>query len=384
MKFILRAIKFILLVVVLAHCQEPFYPPVGAFGDYLVVEAVITDQPETQIVKLSRTFRLDTSMVLPETHAKVEIISDEKIVRLYEADPGIYKTSPSLFQGQVGASYQLSINTLDGNQYLSDTVVLKYVPPIDSIHWKWEVKPSLEKYGTLEHHEILQGVQLYVSTHDATDQTTYYRWDWEETYEFQAQFESLYKWDNDIRWLVPRLPEEQIFKCWNTVHNSDIYIYNTERLSTSQVSSFPINFVSNRTRRLQRRYSLLVWQYAISDRGYAYFQELKNNSENTGSIFDKQPFQVRGNVSNIYDSKEIVLGYFDASAVQKKRIFIKNSELEIKYLGIGAGCEKSSEPYSIALLKLGDQILLDPPGVWTQRWCGDCTIEGVTKKPDFW
>lgn len=382
MKLILRIIKFNLLVFVLGNCQEPFYPPVETYGDHLVVEGLLTDQPENQVVKLSRTFRLDTMMVLPERGAIVELISDENTMRLDEREPGKYVASYYWLQGQVGAIYQLSIHTSDGNQYLSEPVKMKYVPPIDSIHWQWEEKPSLEEFGTLDHHEVLQGVQIYISTHDETQKTSYYRWDWEETYEFKAQFESLYKWDNDIRSIVPRLPEEQIFKCWNTVHNKAIHIYNTGYLSGSLVGSFPLHFVSNRTRRLQRRYSILVWQYGLSESGYTYFQDLKNISENTGSIFDNQPFQVRGNVSNINDSEEIVLGYFDVTSAQKKRIFINNAELPIKYLGIGEGCEDSYEPYNLELVSSGEQILLDES--WTQRWCGDCTIEGVNKKPDFW
>ncbi len=375
-------------------CLEPFYPPVEKYDDFLVVEGIITDQAKAQEIKLSRTFRLDKIMTLPETNAGVSLISDENAIHLEEVEPGIYKTNPFQFIGRLGATYQLSIITSDGNQYLSKPVVLKYVPPIDSIHWKWEEKTSLEEFGTLEHHEILQGVQLYVSTHDATDQTNYYRWDWVETYEFQAQFESLSKWDSDFRCAVPRnLPEEQIFRCWNTVHNSTIIIYNTDRLSTSQVSSFPINFVSNRTRRLQRRYSILVKQYALNAKGYTYFQDLKTISENSGSLFDAQPFQVYGNISNINNKDELVLGYFDASSVREHRIFIKNTDLDIKHLGLGDSCEKfhgDRSEYSRNRLKQGLDVVIDheslSPSIitWTQRWCGDCTVEGVTKKPDFW
>ena len=136
MGFNLKVIVFILLAFLFTICREPFYPPIGGFSDMLVVEGIITDQPESQVIKLSRTFRLDTIMVVPETHATVELITEERIIQLEETESGVYRTNPISFIGKVGATYQLSINTSDGNQYLSEPVTLKYVPPIDSVHWR--------------------------------------------------------------------------------------------------------------------------------------------------------------------------------------------------------------------------------------------------------
>lgn len=386
LSFCLRSIKFVFVVFVLATCQERFYPPVGDFSDFLIVEGTITNQAEPQEIKLSRTFGLDTTILEPEQGATVHIISAEQMTLLQEMEPGIYKTNPSAFVGEIGATYKLSIVTMDGIEYLSDSVVLKYVPPIDSIHWQWEEKLTIEEGETLE------GVQLYVSAHDPSDQTSYYRWDWEETYEFVTEYESTSKWDSKRNMAVPRLPEEQIYRCWNTVKSSDIVVNSSAHLSRDIVSGFPFYFVSNRTRRLQIKYRILVKQYALSEEGYRYWHDLKTMAENTKSIFGVQPFQVKGNVHNTANSGKDAIGYFDACAVQEKRIVINRHELENKPLDLRKSCEKygydGPRDYSWVLLSKGEHVVLDhlsPTKIlWTIRYCADCTVEGVTKKPEFW
>lgn len=359
-------------------CIEPFYPPVGDFSDLLVVEGIITDQAKPQTIKLSRTFGLDTTIILPERYAIVNLLSDDRVISLAESEPGIYKTNQYEFVGEIGAPYQLYIGTIDGSQYLSEAVVLKNVPSVDSVHWQWEEKK------TIEEDRILEGVQLYVSTHDPEEQTDYYHWDWEETYEFTADYESLYVYDRDWWGRRERRPEEKVYRCWNTVGNKDILVQGTSQLTTNQVSSFPLNFVSNRTRRLQQRYSILVKQYALSARGYQYWEELKSMTENSGSIFEAQPFQVRGNIRNVNENGMDAIGFFDASAVSEKRIYITRSELNHKRLDLGKSCMKYVGDWSRVRMQRGEIVFLETSSTWTLRYCGDCTLEGETKKPEFW
>ena len=48
-------------------------------------------------------------------------------------------------------------------------------------------------------------------------------------------------------------------------------------------------------------------------------------NESGGDIFEKQPFSIASNIHNINNPDEQVLGYFQVSAVNKKRIYITPS-----------------------------------------------------------
>ena len=55
---------------------------------------------------------------------------------------------------------------------------------------------------------------------------------------------------------------------------------------------------------------------------------MKGNTEDVGSIFGSQPNQNHGNIHNVADSSEMVIGYIGAGSIQQQRIFIKNSECQ--------------------------------------------------------
>ena len=88
---------------------------------------------------------------------------------------GIY-TSPNL-NLVLNQEYRLRITTSNGKEYLSDYVIAKKTPLIDSLGFRQEDK----------------GVQVYVNAHDDSNNTRYYRWDFDETWEIKSYYYSLFK-----------------------------------------------------------------------------------------------------------------------------------------------------------------------------------------------
>jgi hypothetical protein len=87
-------------------------------------------------------------------------------------------------------------------------------------------------------------------------------------------------------------------------------------------------------------YSVIVSQYALTSNQFKYWTELKKNSEQLGTLFDAQPSQLNSNIHCITNPAEPVMGYLSASTVQKKRIFIANSEMtNINYVPYDLPCE---------------------------------------------
>ncbi len=377
----MKSLRHILIyaMLLLTDCIEEFDPPSAGFDNLLVVEALLTDENQPFEVKLSRSMPLDTIVWIPESGAQVSISNGpgEKI-GLEEVSEGIYRSWN--INGKVGESYQLHINTSNGDSYVSDQVTMRDTPPIDSVNWKYEKIPNGD----------VMGVQIYVNTHDPENNTWYYRWQLEETWIFYTPSHAIIYWEDGL--IKPMI--ENTNACWKTGKSTSILISTSKILENDIIYDFPLYSVDNSSDRFNNRYSANVKQYALSEESYYYLKELKKVTENLGTLFDPQPSSIHGNIHNVIDENEIVLGYFDASAVQEKSIFISSSDLPptmrgpddfrdcveivVGYYGID---ERILDGWLLVREeRKGGGILY----IMAQDFCVDCRHFGTNEKPDYW
>jgi len=378
----------------MSMCIEHFDPPLGDFEDLLVIEGLITNSAEPQKVMISRSSRIDTTHFIPENSANVRIIDDlGNEYQLLQIGDGEYQAS-SEFQGTTGRTYQLFVTTEKGEIIQSDPVTMLSVPRIDSI--SWEISSRFNDEG-----DLMDGVQIYVNTHDPNNETWNYRWQWEETWEFNTRYRSELQWDPNGT-VEPR--PENIYTCWSTVKSQNIHIGSSDNLATDIISSEPIRYVSSsESNRLNVKYSILVKQYALSESAWYYYKQLGKMNQELGSLFAPQPTPVTGNLINITDPGIPVLGYFDASEVNEKRIFISRKE-ELgemqEYSGYkscfndiltfffipgytpyvqGYAFERAHNPLRLFYIDVS------PIGFYYSTIeCSDCRLYGTNKKPVFW
>ncbi|MBR9997942.1 MAG: DUF4249 domain-containing protein [Cyclobacteriaceae bacterium] len=366
-----------MLILLFSRCIEEFEPPSQDYGNFLVVEAFINKGNEQSDVRLSRSVPLDTSAWIPESGARVSIREDTGEEHfLSETAAGIYQF-PEGFNGQSGISYQISIITSGSRQYESDFVTLRQTPDIDSVHWEYLEKPELG----------VEGLQIYLSTHDPENNTAYYRWYYDETWIFRTPYDATLIYENgQIR---QRL--ENINTCWKNVSSTSIFLGNSTRLDQDVIDSYPLVYVDNTTERLADRYSINVKQYALSEVAYTYWDELKDLNENLGTLFDPMPFSITGNIHNVNDRNETVLGFFDAAEDKEKRIFI--SHLEIPAMNIFnpyTACNDTLVSYSSVgvMISRGGYMLATVVGLsdylLSTPTCIDCRYAGTNIRPDFW
>lgn len=134
-----RNILFILLlsIVFYSSCEDVIEVDLEPGENQLVVDAWITNLPETQTITLTRTIPYFQASNPPaETGATVQVIEDNGTVYNFEdADNnGTYTWTPEAGEsfGQVDGNYGLSIVTADGLEYVSASS-MKRIMPIDSI-----------------------------------------------------------------------------------------------------------------------------------------------------------------------------------------------------------------------------------------------------------
>jgi hypothetical protein len=370
-------IIFFLFLILFNSCITEFTPKSEGEKEVLVVQGLVTDQPEHYTVKLSKSLPLgETSASTPVSGCSVEISDNTgNNFSLKETVAGTYITDSTIFQGVVGRTYTLHIGINNGNNiisYQSYPAEMKPVPAIDSVYYE---KTVIEK--PYENFKGSDGCKIYLDTHDSENNCKFYRWDYRETWEIWLPF--------DIQNKI----------CWISNNSDSINIKNTAALNEPRINRHNVTYISNVTDRLKTKYSILVNQYSLNEDEYNYWQELQKLMVQVGGLSDVIPSSIPSNIWRPDNPNEKVLGYFSVSAKSSKRIFIKDS-----FAGI-------IDPYAHCvsdtliggyneLPGLGTSvwILFDIPGSPFQtpeiviltktKGCADCTVRGTNIEPDFW
>jgi hypothetical protein len=399
----MRVVGYLLLMVIpVIGCKKPYNPPAtAAKNSYLVVEGVINAGADSTNITLSRTVNLSSkTTVNPELHAIVAIQSDQNVTYpLTETTKGNYVCAGLNLSST--HNYRLSVKTSNNEEYLSDYVPVKNSPPIDSV-----------TYDT-KGNSVTPGLNVFVNTHDPKNNTTYYRWEYQETWIIYSSFNSQYVSNGDT--ILPRPISDQIYQCWQTDSSSTIIVNSSAKLASDVIANNPIAFVNSTSEKLANGYSILVRQFALTADAYTFWTNLKKNTEQLGSIFDAQPSQINGNIHCTTNPAEPVIGYLSIGIPSTQRIFIENRVLPA-WLPINSQtCPLNSFTYSHAATNLGE-----PPVNWVDKYlnydsstftgplylptmaeyaqgsntilgydgstpiCVDCTLRGTNKQPAFW
>jgi hypothetical protein len=380
----MKKILYCYILLLGLGCREKYPLPADmpATG-YLVVEGVINSGQGPTSLTLTRTLKLVDSFSISYIRNAVVRVEgkDNSVHVLNETGTGVY-SSPQLNLNQA-QEYRLYIRIPEGKEYRSDYRPIIKTPPISSISW-----------------ERQNGVNIFANARDPQNNTKYYRWEYEETWEFNSAFETSVKYQinpsNGKAIAVFRDPsrnvDRSLWKCWKNQNSQTIEIASTAKLSQDTVH-YQLVSIPNASWQLSVLYSINVKQYALSQGCYEYLIKMKKNTEQTGSIFDAQPSQLRGNIQCVTDPSEMVIGFVDIADVYTKRIFISNSD--VPGWGYRYTCREEqiiNHPDTISAKGFPtpttpfemENDFIKIFNATTDATCVDCTLRGVNVKPSFW
>lgn len=398
-----KLVIIVFIVFSLFTCIDPYIPKLTGYESLFVVEGLITDENSAYTVKLSESIlNTDVSPSLI-SDAIVSIYDEESVItNLTNFGNGKYKTDSTEFRGKVGKTYILHIETKDGNIYESEPYTMLPVPEIDSIYFEKDQK--LINNGT----ETSTGIQIYLDSKEEVS-NNYYRWDFDETWKFKVPTpkKSVYINEN----LIINATDVHEY-CYKSNKSKEILIYSAFEGRSEIVKKEPILFIDpEKTDRLMLQYSMLVKQYSVSDKEYEFWYNMKQINEKGGDIFSLQPFPVVSNVHSVINPDEMVLGFFQVSAVKQKRKDIPFREIvglnlpfyhyqcirwerEPRDYAFGYGPPPTWDDIYKMFCITSDYIFVEPkykPGtyilekmVFTRKECADCEVTGTSNKPDFW
>jgi hypothetical protein len=383
----LRFIVVILLAGV--SCIEPYEPPeISGDPNFLVVDGFINGSENSATVLLSRAVAIASE----ESFAPIVENPGNPIQVSIEAENGnsfiLNKTDDGRYFAtglplDPAMKYRLKISISFDEQYASEYVEIKQTPEIEEVFYVLEEN----------------ALKIMVNTSDETGNSKYYRWTYDETFEYVSAFYSSVKLSAGGT-VVPRPESEQIFRCYKNDGSKDILVGSSKNLVVDVIRNFEIASIPRTSAKIRILYSINVKQMSLTQEGYFYWYNLFKSTESVGGLFDPMPGEVKGNIYSTTDPGETVIGFFSASSVSEKRIFISKNDLPEGYLPyIGTNCELSIIPLEQMPTTPGELLLVGaaysqpmngPPvmiGYYTSSpKCIDCRkiFFGETTKPAFW
>jgi hypothetical protein len=298
-----------------------------------------------QRIKISKTSRLSDPKVVPVFFCNVKIIDGKgNEYPAKDLDDGNYEVKIPQSELATGSIFKVDVHVPGGAHIVSDFDSIQDCPEVDSVYYILEEQPTSNPYFPI------RGIRFYVDMNAKNFSCRTYKFEAVETWEYTAIFAI----DKDHS------------TCWLTYNVKNIYDVSTKDQTENVYKHLPLHFVDNfSSQRLRYMYSLLVSQMSLSAAAYNFWEKMRINSADQGGLYESQPVQIQGNLHNISDPTQQVLGYFGASGKKSKRIFVSDIPgLSIEFLD----CK---------------------PAVWPEilnAECEDCTAQpgGTNQKPAYW
>ncbi len=350
-------------------CKEIYEPELNHDMQYLVVDGMITNLEGPHEVKLSKTnvFGQDYEHI-PVKNASVRIVdSGNNEVLLEEKKHGSYFT-PDNFAGEINETYTLYITTEDGKNYKSAPQELLAPVSIDSFYGELSSETFFyqsQNQGTINSKEV-EGVNLFIDASSDEERIPKFRYNTKLMLQYRfkpegAEDVTKYCWEiRDITYIIGSdlienlsIPESERNRVsFLPNRNTDMrYIgFPVFKTDTTIVPSpfgdendqIPIIYMQPRI------FSLNI--YALNDDAYSFYYERYKQTSDEGRFFDPISPQITGNMHCEDDQEEIVLGFFEASAVALEKTYLVRTSNIIEHLEFFempecSDCSWDEEPY---------------------------------------
>ena len=315
----------LIILLSLSSCIEPIDLDVERQGGQLFVDGEITNSTRPHVLNLRRS-AVNPRITSPETGALITIFDDQGNAEvLIEQEEGQYYHYGNVVKGEKGRSYHLEIQLPDGSTYRSRPVRIPTYQAQQTIYYDTFYEEELNDNNFVVGNwkvRIFNNVSF-----PPNEEPIYLRWQMYEVYRI-TQF-------------IP-FPIPFYRTCYPRVYSNteNFVLYDGSEIQLSQIND---QFINSRTFdfSFNERHYFNVIQSTLNPEAFTYWQQINQLVNSTGSIFDVPPAAIPGNLYNINDETEEVLGYFEASARDTARLFLLPGDVPevIDHLDCDCNCD---------------------------------------------
>ncbi len=342
-----------ILFVFLTGCISSYNLEHDTNENLLVVDGKITQENTQHELTLRRSTATSSTDYNAVTGARISLYDDMGNSEMYyEFEKGKYLFEGSVLERVPSRSYYLEIQLPDERIYRSLPQIMPEIVKPDKLYFELE---EIEEISDLENIIIKRYLNLYINTPVLKDNQGYhFIWRMDHAYSFAE---------------LQCSPLKTPLTCYITrkLINDNLKIFTSEDLSGGELRDFRVGSIAILPNwEFFEKHFFNVAQHSITKEAYIYWETVKKVAQSTGSIFDTPPGPINGNIYNVNDPDERVLGFFEVSAVDTIRTYTFAADLEP--LSIEDRCN---------------------PLIW-QSWrdpaCCNCLVipDSQLQRPDYW
>jgi len=281
----------------------------------LVVDGKITQKeiPHELLLNYSKSY--GSTSTNPVIGAKIKLVDgDGNFEEYIEEINGRYILYGNDLQRSPGKSYHVEIELSNNKKYSSTPQVMPEIMKPEKIYYETVM---IEETTDLENISSKRYLNIYINTPVIkNNQNFYFNWRVDHTYSFAE---------------ISCHPLKPAVVCYikRKFDNEDVKIFSSENLSGGMLEGFRVASVYLFPDwEFYEKHFYNVAQHSITKEAFTYWETVNKVAQSTGSIFDTPPAPVNGNIYNIENPDERVLGFFEVSAVDTIRTYTFADDLE--------------------------------------------------------
>lgn len=293
-------------VVFAVSCVDPISVEINDIQPKVVIEGLVADRVGMSFVSVGTTATIQgVGSNLLGTNAQVMVEDDQgQLTAFLEVTPGYYLPEDTAFVGFVGRAYTLEVTTSDGNQYRSTTQIMPPAIAIDSMYVSFVELIDADTKVKRGFHNVM--LDLSNSGN--------------EVFYFRSYSKGIAHVFSD-----PGADCGGCEECWDfrLPINNQIFSGSNQGLERDfsiKTAEIAYDF--------KDEYFVETTIFSLTPQGSEFWASIQDQQQITGTIFDPQIVQVRGNIINIDASGPEALGYFGASALTSRSLIFNRTLTE--------------------------------------------------------
>lgn len=325
----------IIYVGLLISCYKPYETNIEANDTIMVVDGLITSDVATYHVSLRYALPFNSKQGETSIDSAIVSVMDDlgNTYQFKEESSGNYVSDSTKFTAEQGRTYILSIETSDGEKYISGHQKIEPAFSVDTVYSELEFQQSITRFNQIV--KTVRGTNILIDVKSYSDSLPRFR--------FLSRMVKQYTYSREIP--PPAFdPPLYLFYCWQTENSNtdinltkndysaitlslnrhsvyfldeqiflDAFVYNLgPRQSDQSYKGIPTT--SRQTFSISRRI-LYIDQYSLNNEAYAYYKQMDELLRSEGKLFDPIASRLSGNMKCVTDPDRKVFGFFESSSV---------------------------------------------------------------------
>lgn len=301
---------FLLTCILMVGCLDTFTFDSTGEDSSIVVDGQLLTNSGPHTIRVSNVLTFGDKYFDPVSGVTVDLYVNNSTYKYDEISPGIYVIPEGILTPQPGDECYIEVLLPNGDRVKSTPDIIPQRQILDEVNAVFRRETTTDQFGINRPQRI---VELSINSNypDITEQKEFYlRFGIEEDYSYPEVFCGGLHQPKTCYVNIPSF-------------SKDLTLFNSSLSSKNQVDSLVLFKKQNLTAaEFRGKHYFSVFQYSITQSAYEYWLRVKEVTNQRGTVFDKPPAAVIGNLINETNETNLILGFFELANVSIQRTSI--------------------------------------------------------------